>query len=246
MPKTKSKLTNPTSTFSPTILLILLISLVFGFLYLVAYIKSAKVPRYNLDSVAAEVDFDNETGEYDPQEVNGEYLGINTIAPAAEIDEQVPVLGESTEEKRIEVDLTNQRLYAFEGDRMVYNFLVSTGKWGRTPTGTFKIWSKFRYTKMSGGSKELRTYYYLPNVPYVMFFSNDQIAASRGFSLHGTYWHDNFGHPMSHGCVNMKTEEAELIYHWSTPSLTDGQRSTLATRENEGTTIYIYGVAPQE
>ena len=70
---------------------------------------------------------------------------------------------------------------------------------------------------MSGGSVALRTYYYLPNVPYVMFFENDQVAGSRGFSIHGTYWHNNFGHPMSHGCVNMKTSEAKLIYHWTNP-----------------------------
>lgn len=155
----------------------------------------------------------------------------------------VNVLGESTGEKRIEIDLTNQRLYAYEGDRQVYNFLVSTGLWGRTPVGEFRIWTKLRATKMSGGSKALRTYYYLPNVPYTMFFANNQIPRSRGYGIHGTYWHNNFGHPMSHGCINMKTEEAAQLYYWAQPDLR-GKSSIPATADNPGTRIVIYGTAP--
>lgn len=154
------------------------------------------------------------------------------------------VLGDSTANKRIEIDLTNQRLYAYEGDRRVYDFLVSTGKWGKTPTGTFDIWIKLRYTKMEGGNKDWGTYYYLPNVPYVMFFYNDQIPKWRGFGIHGTYWHSNFGHPMSHGCINMKTEEVEQLYSWANPPST--KYTTYASNDNPGTKIIIYGVAPNE
>lgn len=155
------------------------------------------------------------------------------------------ILGESNPEgeKRIAVDLTNQRLLAFEGDEIKYNFLISSGTWGRTPTGTFRIWSKFRYTKMSGGSKQLGTYYYLPNVPFVMFFYNDEVPMSKGYSLHGTYWHDNFGTPMSHGCINMKTEEVEQLFYWAQPEL-NGQKTMRATKDNPGTKIVIYGKAP--
>ncbi len=153
------------------------------------------------------------------------------------------ILGDTSAEKRIEIDLTNQRLSAFEGDRKIYDFLVSTGKWGRTPTGEFRIWVKLRSTKMEGGSKALRTYYYLPNVPYTMFFANDQIPRWRGFGIHGTYWHDNFGHPMSHGCINMKTEEVAQIYQWAQPDL-KGKASIHATADNPGTRIVIYGTAP--
>ena len=141
------------------------------------------------------------------------------------------VLGANTNgRKRIQVDLTTQHLYAFDGKNLIYDFLISSGKWGKTPQGVFEIWGKFRYTKMEGGSKDLHTYYYLPNVPYVMFFANDQVAPGMGFSLHGTYWHNNFGQPMSHGCVNMKTEEAGLIYEWSEPILL-----------KRGTSVIIYG-----
>lgn len=156
---------------------------------------------------------------------------------------QSQVLGESTGPKRIEVDLTNQRLYAYEGDKLVYNFLISSGKWGRTPTGTFDIWIKLRSTRMSGGSKELKTYYNLPNVPYTMYFANDEIPKYRGFGIHGAYWHSNFGHPMSHGCINMKPEEAAMVYEWASPA-TNGKGTMYASAENPGTKVVIYGTAP--
>lgn len=127
--------------------------------------------------------------------------------------------------RRIEVDLTNQRLYAYEDDRLVYNFLISSGTWDRTPQGVFTVWVKVRSQKMSGGSKELGTYYYLPNVPYILFFYNDMVPKKSGYSLHGTYWHNNFGVPMSHGCINMRTSEVSQIYSWA----------------NIGTQITIYG-----
>lgn len=192
-----------------------------------------------------DINLDKLTGDYDYQNTQGLYLGekVKSSEVSFEPDEGNRVLGVSNN-KRIEVDLTSQRLYAYEGDNLIYNFLISSGKWGRTPTGTFVIWGKFRYTKMEGGKKELNTYYYLPNVPYVMFFSNDQISPSRGFSIHGTYWHSNFGHPMSHGCINMKTEEAALIYAWVNPNLGD-KKSGRSTDDNPGTPVNIYGVAPK-
>lgn len=184
------------------------------------------------------------TGVYDNLNTEGSFYG--TPVSSTETNGTLladNVLGDSTENKRIEVDLTNQRLYAFEGDRKVYDFLVSTGKWGRTPTGTFRIWTKLRYTKMEGGSKALNTYYYLPNVPYTMFFANDEVPSWRGYGIHGTYWHNNFGHPMSHGCINMKTEEVEKIFYWANPTL-GGKASIRATADNPGTVVVIYGTAP--
>jgi len=180
------------------------------------------------------------------QQVNppAEWHGQKIAAPAL-TESKTTVLGDNNAEKRIEVDLTHQRLYAFENNNKIYDFLISSGKWGRTPTGTFRIWSKYRATKMSGGNRALNTYYYLPNVPFVMFFSGDNAPAAKGFSLHGTYWHNNFGHPMSHGCVNMKTEEAEQIYYWSQPVMGD-KRSITANKDNPGTMIVIYGEAPSE
>jgi lipoprotein-anchoring transpeptidase ErfK/SrfK len=103
----------------------------------------------------------------------------------------------------IDVDLTNQMVYAFEGDVVVNSFVVSTGTWlTPTVTGKHKIWIKVRVQDMKGPG------YYLPDVPYVMFFYRD-------YGLHGTYWHNNFGTPMSHGCVNLRTEDAAWLFNWA-------------------------------
>ncbi len=103
----------------------------------------------------------------------------------------------------IDVDLSQQRVYAYEGDTVVNSFLVSTGTW-QTPTvtGSYKVWIKLRSTTMSGPG------YYLTNVPFTMYFY-------KGYGLHGTYWHNNFGTPMSHGCVNLASADAEWLYNFS-------------------------------
>ena len=103
----------------------------------------------------------------------------------------------------IDVDLSQQRVYAYAGDTVVNSFLVSTGTW-QTPTvtGKFKIWIKLRFSDMTGPG------YYLPDVPYVMYFYKD-------YGLHGTYWHNNFGTPMSHGCVNLSIPDAAWLYDFS-------------------------------
>jgi len=195
-------------------------------------------------SPKGKINLENIDGEYSYSESKAVFNNQSLeIPPLLAKEEASSVLGQRTDNKRIEIDLTHQRLYAYEGNRLVYNFLISSGKWGRTPTGTFKIWIKLRYTKMEGGSKLLRTYYYLPNVPYVMYFYNDQVPAWKGYGIHGTYWHNNFGHPMSHGCINMKTEEAAQLYYWAKPDL-KGKQSILASKDNPGTTIIIYGQAP--
>jgi lipoprotein-anchoring transpeptidase ErfK/SrfK len=182
------------------------------------------------------------------EETTAEFHGsMVTPPPLATLMTLRKVLGITTPDtsKRIEVDLTHQRVYAIEGDSIVHQFVVSTGKWGWTPTGEFTIWTKVRSQLMKGGSRELGTYYYLPNVPYVMFFYNQEIEKMRGFSFHGTYWHENFGHPMSHGCVNMKTEDAKTLYEWATPLITNDKAwSTPATLENPGTKVIIYGKTP--
>lgn len=185
-----------------------------------------------------------------PDESNAEFHDLSALPPSlAHLLKQQPkqVLGATAGNKRIEVDLTNQKVYAYEGNTKVYEFIVSTGRWGQTPKGEFTIWSKVRSQKMSGGSRALRTYYYLPNVPYVMFFYNSEISKARGFSFHGTYWHENFGHPMSHGCVNMRTSDAQLLYDWADPPVTDIKKwSTLADASNPGTRVTIYGTTPKE
>jgi LysM repeat protein len=105
--------------------------------------------------------------------------------------------------KWIDVSLSTQTLTAYQGETAVLQTRVSTGvRWYPTVAGTFKIYAKYASTRMRGPG------YDLPNVPYVMYFY-------RGYGLHGTYWHNNFGTPMSHGCVNLPTDDAKWLFNWA-------------------------------
>jgi len=175
-------------------------------------------------------------GSFDASEKQAVFLNQEVMAPLVALPEKEKpfVLGEASPNERwIEINLSEQKLIAWEGGNKFLESLVSSGKWGKTPTGEFSIWSKFRYTKMSGGSKELHTYYYLPNVPYTMYFYKD-------FGLHGTYWHNNFGQPMSHGCVNLPTLVAEKLFYWTTPTVPEGKSSVTASKADAGTRVVIH------
>lgn len=184
------------------------------------------------------VDLKTADGQFVPEEVayfeGRKVTPLLAMLPELAIDTK-RVLGDSTGgEKWIEVDLSDQSLKAWEGDRLFLETPISSGKsWTPTIKGEFRVQSKFQYAKMSGGVKGTSSYYYLPNVPYIMFFQGD-------YSLHGTYWHNNFGHPMSHGCVNLPTVQAEKLFYWTTPTVSQGQRTALASADNPGTRIVIH------
>jgi lipoprotein-anchoring transpeptidase ErfK/SrfK len=111
-------------------------------------------------------------------------------------------------ERWVDVDLTNQSLTAYEGNTPVLFTLVSTGRPGfETPTGEFFVLTKLISQTMEGviGGE----YYNVPDVPWVMYFTDE------GHALHGTYWHNNFGNVMSHGCVNLPMDVAEWMYGWA-------------------------------
>ena len=143
------------------------------------------------------------------------------------------ILGATTDERWIEVDLSEQKLRAHNGNNIDYEFLISSGKWALTPTGEFRIWVKLKYTKMEGGKKENNTYYYLSNVPYTQYFY-------KGYGLHGTYWHNNFGTPMSHGCLNMAIPDAEKLFYWTSPLLPQGKSVAYSSKEEPGTRVIIH------
>lgn len=114
-----------------------------------------------------------------------------------------PVVSGSTAGRWIDVNLSQQRLTAYQGNTAVFSTLISGGL-PNTPTvvGRFAVQTKLRSTRMTGPG------YDLPGVPYTMYFY-------RGYAIHGTYWHNNFGQPMSHGCVNMRTEDAAWLFNWA-------------------------------
>jgi lipoprotein-anchoring transpeptidase ErfK/SrfK len=138
-------------------------------------------------------------------DLTGVYLGFDnfSIETPPPTETSTPVVLAGIEDRWIDVDLSEQTLRAYDGTDLVASFLVSTGL-DRYPTetGQYHIYVKMRYSDMRDFD------YYLPDVPYTMYYSGD-------FSIHGTYWHHSFGRPMSHGCVNMDTRDAEWLYNWA-------------------------------
>jgi len=116
--------------------------------------------------------------------------------------------------KRIDVNLTTQTLTCFESDNLVFTTNVSSGLPGLYPTpfGKFNILDKLPSRNMSTRSLLADDVIPLVGVPWCSFFTE------QGHAFHGTYWHDNFGVPMSHGCVNMRNDDAKWLFRWNTPS----------------------------
>ena len=125
------------------------------------------------------------------------------------------------EDKRVEVDLKQQTLTAYERDEIVLftkissgvkSAIVTNGLPTETPTGQFNIYSKMPSKHMGEGrlTDNLEDYE-LVGVPWTAFFFQG------GYALHGTYWHNNFGVPMSRGCVNMRVEDAKWLFRWTLP-----------------------------
>ncbi len=135
----------------------------------------------------------------------------------------------------IAVDLAQQTLSAYEGDQLVFVTLVSTGRppWF-TPKGLNRIWIKKQTGDMQGGIVERGDYYALQDVPWIMYFNKD-------VGLHAAYWHDRFGYPSSHGCVNLSPLDARWLFDWATPQLPfPGSSHVYASQNNPGTWVYVY------
>lgn len=114
-----------------------------------------------------------------------------------------------TGEKWIDVSIGTETLVAYQGNTAVRSFIISTGTAAYpTVTGTFYTYARYDVQDMWGGSVAAGDYYYQPAVPWVQYFYE-------GFSIHGAYWHNMFGTPIGHGCVNMRVEDARWLYDWT-------------------------------
>jgi lipoprotein-anchoring transpeptidase ErfK/SrfK len=110
-------------------------------------------------------------------------------------------------ERWIDVDLSEQRMWLYEKGTVIDTFLISSGKYPYvTPTGNFSVLGKTPIQDMDG---DLGGYYFVPNVPSILWFK------AGGYAIHGTYWHNNFGRTMSHGCLNLTLEKAAFVYNWA-------------------------------
>ena len=135
------------------------------------------------------------------------------------------------DEKHIEIHLDSQLLLAYEWNVLVYAARVATGQKNfESPIGRFRTFHKRPTYHMTGGADDFSVFD-LPGVPW------DSYITDSGVAIHGTYWHNDFGHPHSHGCINMAPQDAKWIYRWTLPSVPPGER--LMLEPGVGTRVLI-------
>jgi hypothetical protein len=168
--------------------------------------------------------------------VDGKWLSdrdASRLDPA----KRMPAWGKNGE-KWIDVNLTKQTVVLYEGTKPVYATLISSGEAGledathttATKRGIFRIHTKHVSATMS--SSELGEEFELRDVPYVQYFDKE------GYALHGAYWHDRFGTPKSHGCLNLSPEDARRIFYWTEPQVPTGWHGALLPLK--GTVMFIH------
>ena len=143
-------------------------------------------------------------------------------------------------EKWIDINVTRQVLVAYEGTKPVYATLVSTGEAGlddpattkATKRGIFRIHTKYLTATMD--SRIVGEEFELRDVPYVQYFTE-------GYALHAAYWHDVFGQPKSHGCINLAPEDARRLFFWTGPEVPAGWHGASAgTNGKTGTVVFVH------
>ena len=143
-------------------------------------------------------------------------------------------------QKWIDLSIVSQTIVAYEGETPVYVTMVSTGRDGlgdpqttrSTVRGTFRIREKHVTTTMD--ANDVDNQFELRDVPWVEYFHH-------GYALHAAYWHDDYGKPRSHGCVNMSPIDAHWFFFWTTPALPEGWHGVYANKKtDEGTIVFIH------
>ena len=229
----KKTVLRPSNKFLPYLLLIFTTLMVFVFVR--SFMETGNKITKTADFGGVE-NVLNQTGEWFPI-TDLIYFNNKIVSPPTPLayKENKNVLSAASGvEKWIDISLGEQKLRAYEQSNLIYEFPISSGlPWTPTVKGIFNIWYKIQYTRMRGGSVEAGNYYDLPNVPFNMFFSGD-------YALHGTYWHNNFGHQMSHGCVNMRIPDAEKLFYWTTPVLAADKSIIRSNADNPGTKVVVH------
>lgn len=169
--------------------------------------------------------------------VNAQHIRPLDAGDFSPISPAVPL-----EKKHIEVDLTNQIATAFEDKQPVFTARVATGGRYRTPEGVrnffttpgdHRIYRKIAGQLMAGGTAGFDGYY-LPGIGWVSYFT------SSGIAFHATYWHNDYGAPRSHGCVNMLPEDARWVFRWSMPAYPATEQRMLATKREAGSHVKVF------
>lgn len=155
--------------------------------------------------------------------------------------EEVMPISPDVKDKRIEIDLAKQTFRCLEGDKVVLDTLCSTGVYLRTengkpvygtPAGEWIVDRKRPSRHMAGDEPAAEGFYDLPGVPWVSYFH------WWGVSIHGTYWHNDYGEPHSHGCINLLPETAKWVYRWTMPIVGFTEQEVI-NKEN-GTQVLVF------
>lgn len=155
-----------------------------------------------------------------------------------DVDPPPPEVGPG--QKWIEVDLFEETIAAYEGERMVYATLVSSGRTATaTPPGLYRLWAKVREGKMSNPDVEdgSPAWYYIEDVPWTMYFHE-------GYSIHAAFWHDAFGFQRSHGCVNLAPRDAQWFFTWADPFVPDGVDEVYIGDNMPSTWVWVHFTPP--
>lgn len=220
----------------------------------VGFVIAAKGSKYELDSEHKQVKVLGPAARFTAVGLTGVTASVKTIIyrqttegwwmkgiDGTFTDPGPPPADLAPGEKWIDVNLTRKTLVAFEGDKLIYAALISPGKKSRIKTkdhstvkGTFRIREKHIAVTMDGdGAVAGDLPYSIEDVPYVEYFEGS-------YALHGAFWHNNFGHEMSHGCVNLAPLDAKRIFFWTEPQLGRGWHAVWATPEHRGTLVVIH------
>lgn len=173
---------------------------------------------------------------------DGRFVRIDDRSWVARADVRVataatPPAGTAAGERWFDVDLDEQVLVAYEGERAVYATLVSTGRLEHaTPTRMARVVSKLQTTHMISTQREK---YNVSDVPWTMFYDGN-------YAVHTSYWHDGFGNTRSHGCINLSPRDARLLYQWSSPDVPPGWTAVYGDADHPGSLVRVRSRAVPE
>ena len=184
------------------------------------------------------------------RQIDGEaYLAVGDgrlvrEAEVAVVRPSAPPEGVGEGERWIDIDLSRQILVAYDWKEPRFVTLISTGRTRtpspeldyRTPKGLHRIRGK-HLTSTMDNDEPGEPPYSLEDVPYVMYFKG-------AYAFHTAFWHDRFGRPRSHGCINLAPHDAKWLYNWAGPDIPDTWHGGMATEENPGTWVYVHGETP--
>jgi hypothetical protein len=158
----------------------------------------------------------------------------------ARVDVAPPPEGVGPGEKWLEINTFEQTVAAYEGERMVFATLMSSGRpetW--TPNGLTRIWGKFETTPMQNRAvtHDSPLWYYLEDVEWTQYFDG-------AYAIHAAYWHNSFGFTRSHGCVNLTIQDAKWLYEWTSPRAGSDETVIYSEADNPGTWVYVHMTPP--